>query len=120
MQVKEPCKLDPVRPFNFSLLYGAEKYSLQNMLLKQVGMVKQVLANDWIHNIWSDRVSHEWGTAWKLLESRDYGDTYLAGATDASFMVFANEVFSLVEKQEVVLTGAAVIRHTNVMSGYPP
>lgn len=110
--------IDPVHPFDFSRLYGDEKYSLQNMLLKQYGMVYEVKGDDWINSVYSDQVHNEWQEACKLLKSHDSGDAFLAGTTNESFMAFASKVFSLIEGREIKLTGAAVIRHTNQM-GYP-
>ena len=108
-------------PFDFERLYGMEKYSLQNMLLKEVTMPTTVYGGERTFEVWSDRERHAfWENRFKrTLTSTMNGDAYFAGVTDEDFLEWANAVFSEIEGQPVQLTGACLIRYTNVMSGYP-
>src|SRR5208337_602789 len=105
-------------PFDYSRLYGNEKYSLQNMLLKEVNMPTEVEPGDVFYEVWSDRIYTESQNAWPLLKSNELGDAYLAGATDESFLAFASALFSAVEKKPIILTGACAVRYTDA-GGFP-
>jgi hypothetical protein len=107
-------------PYDFNRLYGAEKYSLQNMLLREVNMPSMVYPGEASYETWDDHaINTFWDNAKAIIESNMSGDAYFAGASEQSFMNWANKVFSELEATEIKLTGAAVIRYTNVMSGYP-
>lgn len=107
-------------PYDFNRLYGAEKYRLQNMLLREVNMPSVVYPGELVYELWDDRASNIfWDNAKAIIKSGTSGDAFFAGADETSFMEWANKVFSAVESREIKLTGAAVIRYTNVMSGYP-
>jgi len=105
--------------FDFNRLYGSEKYGLQNMLLKQYNMPTFVYAGEQTFEVWDDRISTVFWNATKELKSTYNADAFFAGVNDKDFIEWASKVFSEVNGQEVKLTGAAVIRYTNVMSGYP-
>ena len=107
-----------VDPFNFDRLYGNEKYSLNGMLLKQANCPTWVEPGDESFEIWSDHSIAEWNDAHSLLESTYSGDAFYAGATDESFLAFASKLVSAVNKREIKVTGAAVVRYTNG-GGYP-
>ena len=111
---------EPCSRFDFDRLYHGEKYSLQNMLLKEVNMPSFAYPGEWVNDVWSDH-SHAafWDNAKSLIKSHHTGDAFFAGATDQSFLEWAIAVMSKVEGKVVPLTGAAVIRYTNVSSGYP-
>jgi len=113
---------EPVDPFDFERLYGDEKYSLQNMLLKQAGMPAYAyLGTDRIYDIWEDRNPVAWweGVRKFLPGSRYTGDAFFAGVGDEPFLKWAAAVVSAVEGRPTAVTGAAVVRFTNAMSGYP-
>ena len=107
-----------VDPFNFDRLYGNEKYSLNDMLLKQASCPTWVEQGDQSFEIWSDRSRTEWEAALPLIESSYNGDAFFAGATDESFLAFASKVVSEVNKSEIKVTGAAIVRYTD-MGGFP-
>lgn len=112
-------EFNPAYPYNYNRLYGSEKYNLQNMLLKQVNFPRYYSDEDKLYDIWSDRVYTEWMQADRLIDTNQTGDAWYAGATDKSFLRFASEVFSLINKEPIELTGAALVRYTNVSNGYP-
>ena len=107
-----------VAPFNFDRLYGNEKYSLNDMLLKEASCPTWVEPGDESFEIWSDHSRTEWNDALSLIKSSYNGDAFFAGATDESFLAFASKVVSAVNKREVKVTGAAIIRYTDG-GGYP-
>lgn len=90
----------PVDPYDYSRLYGREKYNLQNMLLKQVNMPAWSEPGDVINELWSDRFITEWQLASKLVESAANGDAFFAEATDESFLKFAAKVVALLSNGE--------------------
>lgn len=151
---------EPVDPFSHSRLYGSEKYSLQNMLLKQTNMPTWADDGDQIYEIWSDRCYTPWKLALKGIKSSYTHDAFFAGVSDEDFLKFAAKVIALVENQQkfsdrckqlieeygpvdendyagkckrtdeveakaaaeiepIEITGAIIIRYTNVSSGYP-
>ena len=107
-----------VDPFNYDRLYGNEKYSLNGMLLKQANCPTWVEPGDESFEIWSDHCRTEWSNAHDLLESSYSGDAFYAGATDESFLAFASKLVSEVNKREIKVTGAAIVRYTDG-GGYP-
>ena len=107
-----------VDPFNFDRLYGNEKYSLNGMLLKQANCPTWVESGDESFEIWSDHSRGEWNDALPLIESSYNADAFFAGATDESFLAFASKVVSEVNKREIKVTGAAIVRYTDG-GGYP-
>jgi hypothetical protein len=90
---------ESVDSFEFQRLYGSEKYSLQNMLLKQTNMPTWSEPGDEINELWSDRFYTEWSLALKLIQSRDTGDSFFHGATDESFLKFAAKAVALVNSK---------------------
>jgi hypothetical protein len=106
-------------PFDYERLYGVEKYGLQNMCLRAVNMPSFAYPNEQIYENWDDRIPDAFWDNAKLIKSHYNGDAFFAGATEESFLQWANAVFSQVNGKPIVLTGAAVIRYTNRMSGYP-
>lgn len=112
-----PCGL--VDPFDFNRLYGPEKYSLQNMLLKQVTYPAQIdLSVDKPYDGWSDHSREEFSVALAGIESTLSGDAFFNGIKDEDFLTFASKFFSLINKREIKLTGARAVRTTN-NGGYP-
>ena len=107
-----------VDPFNFDRLYGNEKYSLNDMLLKQANCPTWVEPGDESFEVWSDRSGTEWGNALSLIESSYNGDAFFAGSSDESFLAFASKVVSEVNKREIKVTGAAIVRYTDG-GGFP-
>lgn len=110
---------EPCSRFDFDRLYGRGKYGLQNMLLREVNMPTYVYAGEWVTDIWSDRCLDAFWNNAKLIESRYTADAFFAGATEDSFLKWATAVVADVEGKQIPITGAAVVRYTNVMSGYP-
>jgi hypothetical protein len=108
-----------VHPYSFDRLYGNERLSLQNMLLKHVNMPYALRRGEQSWDVWSDQCMTQWFNAIKLVKSSQTGDAFFAGVTDESFLEFAKEVVSHVECKPVEVTGACVIRYTNVSTGYP-
>jgi len=116
--IKTP--FEPVDPFDFERLYGDEKYSLQNMLLRQVNMpAYALLGADKIYDVWEDRNPTVWWGNADVLKSRYTGDAFFAGVDDGPFLKWAAAVVSAAEGRPAAVTGAAVVRFTNAMSGYP-
>jgi hypothetical protein len=110
-------------PFRFDRLYGDEKYSLQNMLLREVNMPSVAYPGELVYEAWSDHVRNAfWDNANLLLKSTMTADAFFAGVDNESFLRWANAVFSEVNGKSATwlnLTGAAIVRFTNVASGYP-
>ena len=107
-----------VDPFNYDRLYGNEKYSLNGMLLKQANCPTWVQAGDESFEIWSDRSRTEWSEAMDGLTSNYGADAFFAGVDDDDFLAFASKLVSAVNKREIKITGAAVVRYTDG-GGYP-
>lgn len=107
---------DELAPFNFNRLYGQEKYSLQNMVLKAVNCPDAKHFKGEAFDVWSDRVSQAWSDAARLVQSTQNADAFFAGATDESFMAFARKMSEVVGFGEI--TGARVVRYTDA-GGYP-
>lgn len=88
-------------PFEYSRLYGSEKYNLQHMVLKMVNCPSQIdPAVDKHYSVYSDRAGQAWWTAWKLLVSTGSADAYGAMATDESFLLFVGKLFALVQNSD--------------------
>jgi hypothetical protein len=108
-----------VDPFSFDRLYGNEKYSLNDMLLKETAQVPRSLdPSDESWEIWSDHCRTEWGKALEGAKSEYNGDAYFAGMSDEEFLAFASRLVSLIAKRDVQITGAAIVRYTDG-GGYP-
>jgi hypothetical protein len=105
----------PCDPFSSYRLYGDEKYSLQNMLLKDAGNLR-VGPDDVVWEQWSDRLYSEMEEAWPLLKSSMSGDAFFAGCTDKSLLAFASKI---VGGAYGGAKGVRVVRFTNCSSGHP-
>lgn len=121
MKAENGVQFSPVDPFDWNRLWGNEKYSLQNMLLKQVNMPTELFPGEECFEVYDDRVYSEWREAWPLLKYEAGGgpDAALNRANNEDFLAFASKLFSLINKREITLTGATAIRYTNYSSGYP-
>ena len=109
---------DSPDPFDNARLYGDEKYSLQNMLLKSVNAPRRLPADCSAHSVWSDRAYSEWKKAGEGVKSREFGDAWWHGVTEADFLAFLRRIaVELGMNQEV--TGGRMVRYTNHSSGYP-
>lgn len=109
----------PVHPYNSHRLWGDEKYNLQNMLLCEVNMPTSHYEGEQIFDIWDDRISTIWYEMRdKFLDSKGSGCSMYALASEKSILEFASAVFSKVEGRPIKLTGCAIVRFTNEMSGY--
>jgi hypothetical protein len=91
-----------VTPFWYDRLYGDEKYSLNNMLLKMANFPAgcDQAAGDEVFEVYLDRVMSEADAAWSLLKSNMSGDAFLNGATNESFLAFTGKLFALVANQQ--------------------
>ncbi len=104
-------------PFDFWRLYGQEKYSLQNMEVKSFKFPYEVEERH-IHCVYDDRLPHGiWQDATRLIETGATGDAFFNGATDESFLKFAQRIADYCEFKHKV-TGARIVRFTNA-GGYP-
>jgi hypothetical protein len=135
-------RFHPCDPFDSSRLYGNERYSLQNMLLREVNMPSTYFEGvDKMYEVYEDCArpyfwdcaesirGDQGGDAWwtGVDQHREVpgfagdqgGDAWWTGVADAPFLAWATDVFSKLEGKPVKLTGACVIRYTNVSSGYP-
>jgi len=110
-------KTIPVEPFEFSRLYGDEKYSLTEMTLREVNFPDEV-EDGHVTSTWSDRVgSDAWYAAKEGIESRMSGDAWWNGVSSEDFLAFAAKIAVIVGfKHEV--TGARMVRYTDG-GGYP-
>lgn len=155
-------------PFSHMRLYGDEKYSLQNMVLKMTDYpAKLDTAKDQHFNIYVNRAHTEWHAAARLITSKESGDAWFEGVSDKDFLFFAGKLFAMLDNQPVFhkriaelygsmalagldeekdysehldlriktrewaelqaakeieplpITGALMVRMTNVSSGYP-
>jgi hypothetical protein len=103
MAEKKWVPFDAVDPYSSSRLYGREKYSLNNMLLREVNFPAMFLPEeDKVYSIWSDRVYHEWSEAFRLVQGQSScsGDAMFAGMSDAALMTFASKLVGLVENSQ--------------------
>jgi hypothetical protein len=151
-------------PFSHMRLYGDEKYSLQNMVLKMVDYPAKIdSTKDQTFSIYVDRAYTEWGAAQRLIKSKDSGDAWFNGVSDNAYQYsskFRSRVAELYgsialsglweargddmkgeeytkyldlsiktrkwaeeqaakEIEPMPITGALMVRMTNVSSGYP-
>ena len=106
-------RFEPCDPFDISRLYGSEKYSLQNMLLKAVNLPEEFFPSDKVWENYADRIYDELQDAWPLLKSHEGGDAFFHGVTDKSLLAWGSKLAGF------KATGVAVVRFTNVSSGYP-
>lgn len=112
--------------FQFSRLYGNEKYSLQNMLIRQVGYPMRAKPSD-LSEAWSDRFSPEMFDAASKVSA---GSKTKRGGGDAcdwhrhcpadEFLAYAQALVDAgaFGKQDRPVTGARLVRYTNAASGY--
>lgn len=114
-----------VAPFDFSRLYGPEKYRLDNMLLREVNYPAWVYQNetDRVTSTWDDRLHGfieraKLNAMWKLVKSEAGGDAFFAGATEKSLLTFGKALGEAI-KFGYPVTGIRVVRFTNLASGYP-
>lgn len=108
-----------VDPFSFDRLYGTEKYSLNDMLLKETAQIPRSLdPSDESWEIWSDHCNTEWHKALEGSKSSYNGDAYFAGMSDEEMLAFASRLVSMLAKRDVQITGAAIVRYTDG-GGYP-
>jgi len=111
---------EKVTPFNRERLYRDGRYSIQNMLLREVHMPSAAYTGELTFDVWSDReLNVFWDTAKKIIETYERGESFFVGASDASFLEWASTVVSHVNNKPIKLTGAAVVRFTDASSGYP-
>ena len=110
-------------PFDYERLYGDEKYSLNNMLMKSYNFPARVKKGD-LYGAYQDRISELWYSdkAKELLVQHNpkasWGDHGYAYLTDESLLNFAQYIADALDFGKKV-TGARIIRFTNAMSGYP-
>jgi hypothetical protein len=91
--------------FGYSRLYGDEKYTLQNMLLKEVGYDASAAV---LKSVWSDHIPHIWYEFQEDIGSMASGDAFWAGVMDADLMRFARRVLERLNPEFELfdLTGA--------------
>jgi hypothetical protein len=104
-------------PFEFSRLYGQEKYSLDNMTLASVNF-PDVVDSGKITSEWSDRIFTSWDAASKDLKSTYNADAFWAGVSSTDLLTFAKAIAEAVNFTHEV-TGVRIVRFTNAASGYP-
>lgn len=108
-------------PYEPSRCWGDEKYSLSNMLLRQVRFPLEVSRKDFLSSVWSDRVYSEFREACKRYLEGVLGPFEdgrpLLGLSEENFLGFVRVASGIQESQPV--TGARFVRYTNVSSGYP-
>jgi hypothetical protein len=105
-------------PFRYSRLYGDEKYTLQNMLLKQVNYDSSAPL---LKSVCSDHIPHIWYESHEDIGSMASGDAFWSGVMDADLMRFARCVLERLnpEFELFELTGARMVRFTHWGNGYP-
>lgn len=111
----------PADPFDQARCFGNEKYSLSNMLLRQVDFPATFTRADFICDVWSDRVYDGFRKACEALRPEEQGlfedGTLLRKLSPERFLEFVKTASELPEDRGI--TGARVVRYTNVASGYP-
>jgi hypothetical protein len=108
---------DEVDQFDYSRLYGNEKYSLQKMELKSASFPAQVEPGK-ATAVWSDRMPSEWEKAGDGIKSNQSGDAWWAGVSEKDLLIFAQRMADAIHFEHKV-TGARITRYTNASSGYP-
>lgn len=112
-------------PYEPERCWGDQKYSLCNMLLRQVNFPLVTNAGDILASVYSDHVYDAFGAACKSAFSK-MTDPYpgpfddgrpLYRLTEKQFLSFVRVASGLPKKRRV--TGARVVRYTNVATGYP-
>lgn len=110
---------EKVDHFDFSRLYGDEKYSLNGMELASTNFHEKVERG---HSVWSDRVgSLFYNTAEELgIKSSYNGDAYFAGFSAEDLLRWGK---AIAQNEQInygdEVTGVRITRYTNQMSGYP-
>ena len=104
-RVAEKCQ-----PFDGSRWWGPEKYSIQNMLVREVNFPLAVhVPGDEVFDCYSDRDHESWSKAWEVFRHERYENlNYLGrlqGSTTEDFLTFC-AMFLHAEK----LDGARIVR----------
>lgn len=111
--------IEKAHPFNAHRLWGDEKYSLQNMLMRQVMFPFHAAKDDQTESQWTDRnpeLVQAAGQKYlrKFQCSFESGDS-LRQLSPEEFLAFCQEATGIDWKP----TGARIVRYTNAASGYP-
>jgi hypothetical protein len=98
-------------PFSHHRLYGDEKYSLQNMVLKMVDYPARLDSSlDQYFSIYVDRARTEWSAAQQLITSESSGDAWFVGVSDEDFLFFAGKLFALLNTH-IPCTGDDIVKN---------
>jgi hypothetical protein len=122
-------QVDPADCFNHSRLYGNEKYKLSNMLIRQVKFPASAKRSE-LGSVWTDRIYAATEKAYKeVVEPSSSqgggGDAcvWFRSCSEEEFLRYAQVILSegCYKNSDKVptVTGARMIRYTNVSSGYP-
>lgn len=119
---KKRLTVSKAEPFNPTRLWGDEKYSLQNMLMRQVRFPAYFHEGDLFSEWWSDHAYKTFQAACEKYRGRVgpnagsfEGGDFLSALSEDDFVEFCREAIGA----EHPATGARVVRHTNASSGYP-
>lgn len=82
-------------------------------------MPSSIFPGECAYDVWDDRSHAAFWNNTKLIKSDMTADAFFAGADDKSFLAWATAVVSEVEGRITPLTGATLIRYTDVASGFP-
>ncbi len=116
---KRMAVVDQADRFNFTRLYAAEKYSLQNMELVRTSGFPAKFEQGKIMSVYEDRLPiSAWHEAVAMIDSSQSGDALFADATHDSLLRFGAHIAEVCNFNHPV-TAVRVVRYTNVSSGYP-
>lgn len=115
-------QVEKADPFDPSRLWGNEKYSLQNMLMRQVNFPAYCHQGDVMVSVWSDRAYETWraaGEKYRAIVGEQVGGlesgAFLSAMGEQDFLGWCREAIGY----DKPITGARIIRYTNAASGYP-
>lgn len=114
-------EVEKTTPYNMSRLWGDEKYSLQNMLVRQVNFPLYYYEGDTCWEVWTDRVPDEdHKKAKEFIDSCSdkpmFGYDLMSAVKPEDFLKFCALMAG--KGNEPTPTGARVVRYTSAR-GYP-
>lgn len=122
-------QVDPADCFDYSRLYGNEKYKLSNMLIRQVKFPASAKRGE-LSNVWTDRIYDAAKKAYegviepsKCKSGSGDGCGWFRDCSEEDFLRYAQAILSegcYKNSEEVpTVTGARMVRFTDLSSGFP-
>jgi hypothetical protein len=112
--------VDKCSPYKLERIFGVEKYSLNNMLIRQADFPANISSNDNLISIWTDKVEIPFISATTKYLSEIKKGPFESGLGIQSLdkLSFLSYMKDSVEFTDDI-TGARMVRFTNASSCYP-